>query len=93
MALLLSILFYRETETAAGTLNEHDELRRRKEKYIRVERSITELGKLTNDGCGICGFFFSIPASAEIYFVHSYAWLAFLVFTGSLFQILTGYGS
>lgn len=43
VALLLSILFYRETETAAGTLNEHDELRRRKEKYIRVERSITEL--------------------------------------------------
>lgn len=43
VALLLSILFYRETETAAGTLDEQDELRRRKEKYIRVERSITDL--------------------------------------------------
>jgi hypothetical protein len=73
VALLLSILFYRETGTPAGTLDEQDELRRRKEKYIRAERSITDLGKLTNDGCGICGWFFPpyLQAPRFTLFIHT----------------------
>ncbi|XBI98153.1 hypothetical protein VPH35_018410 [Triticum aestivum] len=41
VALLISILSYPE---AGDTLSQQDELRRRKEKYIKVERSITDLG-------------------------------------------------
>uniref|UniRef100_A0A8R7TCF7 CCA tRNA nucleotidyltransferase, mitochondrial n=1 Tax=Triticum urartu TaxID=4572 RepID=A0A8R7TCF7_TRIUA len=41
VALLISILSYPEAENA---LSQQDELRRRKEKYIKVERSITDLG-------------------------------------------------
>ena len=44
VALLLSILSYPEAENAADTLNKQDELHRRKEKYIRVERFITDVG-------------------------------------------------
>lgn len=43
VALLLSILSYPEAENADETLNRQDELRRRRERYIRVERSITDL--------------------------------------------------
>lgn len=56
VALLISILSYPEAETAADIHNKQDELHRRKEKYIKVERSITDLGNLVNDGCGICAF-------------------------------------
>ncbi|KAF7006052.1 hypothetical protein CFC21_021124 [Triticum aestivum] len=41
VALLISILSYPE---AGDTLSQQDELSRRKEKYIKVERSITDLG-------------------------------------------------
>jgi hypothetical protein len=44
VALLLSILSYPEAENAADILNKQDELQGRKEKYIRVERFITDLG-------------------------------------------------
>ncbi|CAD6268239.1 unnamed protein product [Miscanthus lutarioriparius] len=43
VALLLSILSYPEAENAAETFNKQDELQRRREKYTRVERSITDL--------------------------------------------------
>ncbi|XP_066358932.1 tRNA nucleotidyltransferase cca2-like isoform X2 [Miscanthus floridulus] len=43
VALLLSILSYPEAENAADILNKQDELQGRKEKYIRVERFITDL--------------------------------------------------
>ncbi|KAJ1264988.1 hypothetical protein BS78_08G042900 [Paspalum vaginatum] len=43
VALLISILSYPEAENAADILNKQDELHRRKEKYIRVEQSITDL--------------------------------------------------
>ena len=46
MALLISILSYPEAENAANILNKQDELHWRKEKYIRVERAITDLGKV-----------------------------------------------
>jgi hypothetical protein len=62
---LLSILSYPEAENAAETFNKQDELQRRREKYTRVERSITDLGKVVNAGCGICGF--PITASVGIY--------------------------
>ena len=65
VALLLSILSYPEAENAAETFNKQDELQRRREKYTRVERSITDLGKVVNAGCRICGF--PITASVWIY--------------------------
>ena len=65
MALLVSILSYPEAENAANILNKQDELHWRKEKYIRVERAITDLGKVVNDGCGICDF--PITAIVGIY--------------------------
>ncbi|CAL5019147.1 unnamed protein product [Urochloa decumbens] len=43
VALLISILSYPEAENARETLRQQDELHRRKQKYIRVERSITYL--------------------------------------------------
>ncbi|KAJ1265012.1 hypothetical protein BS78_08G045200 [Paspalum vaginatum] len=43
VALLISILSYPEAESAADILNKPDELQRRKEKYVRVEQSITDL--------------------------------------------------
>ncbi|XP_039835786.1 tRNA nucleotidyltransferase cca2-like isoform X3 [Panicum virgatum] len=43
LALLVSILSNPEAENAAGILNKQDELHWRKEKYIRVERAITDL--------------------------------------------------
>ena len=65
MALLVSILSYPEAENAANILNKQDELHWRKEKYIRVERAITDIGKLVNDGCAICDF--PITATVGIY--------------------------
>jgi tRNA nucleotidyltransferase/poly(A) polymerase len=45
VALAISIICYPEAENAGGTLSEQqDELHRRKEQYMRVERSITDLG-------------------------------------------------
>ncbi|XP_037425027.1 CCA tRNA nucleotidyltransferase, mitochondrial-like [Triticum dicoccoides] len=45
VALAISIIFYPEAENAGGTLiQQQDELHRRKEQYMRVERSITDLG-------------------------------------------------
>ncbi|XP_039799960.1 tRNA nucleotidyltransferase cca2-like isoform X3 [Panicum virgatum] len=43
VALLVSILSYPEAENAANILNKQDELHWRKEKYIRVERAITDI--------------------------------------------------
>uniref|UniRef100_A0A0A9AP50 Uncharacterized protein n=1 Tax=Arundo donax TaxID=35708 RepID=A0A0A9AP50_ARUDO len=43
VALLISILSYLEAENAGGVLSQQDELHQRKEKYIRAERSITDL--------------------------------------------------
>ena len=65
MALLISILSYPEAENAADILNKPDELHQRTEKYVRVERAITDLGKLVNDGCAICDF--PITATVGIY--------------------------
>ena len=47
MALLISVVSYPEAENA---LSQQDELSRRKEKYIKIERSINDLGKV-NGGC------------------------------------------
>ncbi|CAO2036751.1 unnamed protein product [Urochloa humidicola] len=44
VALLISIISYPEAENAGDILSKQDELHRRKKKYIRVERSITNLG-------------------------------------------------
>ncbi|KAF8658149.1 hypothetical protein HU200_059620 [Digitaria exilis] len=44
VALFISILSYPEAENAANILNKQDELQQRKEKYIKVERAITDLG-------------------------------------------------
>ncbi|XBI77285.1 hypothetical protein VPH35_070435 [Triticum aestivum] len=45
VALAISIIFHPEAENAGGTLSQQrDELHRRKEQYMRVERSITDLG-------------------------------------------------
>ncbi|KAF7046608.1 hypothetical protein CFC21_055628 [Triticum aestivum] len=45
VALAISIIFSPEVENAGGTLRQQqDELHRRKEQYMRVERSITDLG-------------------------------------------------
>ena len=54
MALLISILSYPEAENAADILNKQDELHQRTEKYVRVERAITDLGKVVDDDRGIC---------------------------------------
>ncbi|XP_062204118.1 CCA tRNA nucleotidyltransferase, mitochondrial-like isoform X2 [Phragmites australis] len=43
VALLISILSYPEAENVGDILSQQDELHRRKEKYIRAERSITDL--------------------------------------------------
>uniref|UniRef100_A0A0A9EX73 Uncharacterized protein n=1 Tax=Arundo donax TaxID=35708 RepID=A0A0A9EX73_ARUDO len=43
VAFLISILCYPEAENAGGVLSQQDELHRRKGKYIRVERSITDV--------------------------------------------------
>jgi len=69
VALLVSILSYPEAENAANILNKQDELHWRKEKYIRVERAITDLGKVVDDDRGICCAFPG-TASVEI-FVHT----------------------
>ncbi|XBI05914.1 hypothetical protein VPH35_133992 [Triticum aestivum] len=45
VALAISIIFHPEAESAGGTLSQQqDKLHRRKEQYMRVERSITDLG-------------------------------------------------
>jgi tRNA nucleotidyltransferase/poly(A) polymerase len=45
VALAISIISYPEAENAGGIVSEQqDELHRRKEQYMRVERSITDLG-------------------------------------------------
>jgi hypothetical protein len=46
-ALLISILFYPEAKSFGEILSlQEDELHRRKVKYIKVERSITNLGEV-----------------------------------------------
>ena len=45
VALFISTLVYPEVGNASGSLSKQDELHLRKEKYLSVERSITDLGK------------------------------------------------
>lgn len=51
VALFISTLSYPEVDNASDSLSQQVELHRRKEKYIRVERSISDLGKELPDGC------------------------------------------
>lgn len=79
MALLISILSHPEAENAADILNKQDQLHQRKEKYIKVERAITDQGKVVYDGCEMCAF--PMTASVEIYLfilLSNYAWLLIL---------------
>jgi hypothetical protein len=50
VALLISVLSYPEAGNAADNLNNQDELRLREEIYTRVERAITDLGKVVHEG-------------------------------------------
>jgi hypothetical protein len=56
VALFISVISYPKVENVDDTLSQQDELQQRKEKYLRVERSISDLGKVSNNGCRNCVF-------------------------------------
>jgi hypothetical protein len=56
VALFISVISYPKVENVDDTRNQQDELQQRKEKYLRVQRSITDLGKVSNNVCRNCAF-------------------------------------